>query len=182
MRSLIAFTEKRLIRGMRIWPPTAGRLDADFQSARRRKFSLFFFFLFIFFGKNEPGAVGTPRYGGPPAWLARNAISRKTSKRDEIRIDELLIQLFSNIKRSYILPKKLRKGSERWICNRAKKEMWIRSFKVRVPFHSKIRLQLYALCRGRHPNVVVRRTTWYVENGVRRTSKMYIMWKNAEGQ
>ena len=32
-------TEKRLFRGMRIWPPAAGRLDVDFQMARRRKLS-----------------------------------------------------------------------------------------------------------------------------------------------
>ena len=44
-------------------------------------------------------------------------------KRDEIRIDELLIQLFSNIKRSYILPKtfarRVRKMNMQW----SKKEM-----------------------------------------------------------
>ena len=56
---------------------------------RRRKilflflFFFFFFFFFVsaFFWKNELGAVGTPRYGGPPAWLARNVISRRTSNR-----------------------------------------------------------------------------------------------------
>ena len=39
MRSLIAFTQTFWVRGMRILPPTAGRSDVDFKSARRRKFS-----------------------------------------------------------------------------------------------------------------------------------------------
>ena len=39
MQRFIFFAETFVVRGMRIWPPAAGRLDVDFQMARRRKLS-----------------------------------------------------------------------------------------------------------------------------------------------
>ena len=63
---------------------------------------------FSLFGKNEPGAVGTPRYGGPPAWLARNVISAKRNEKVNEQEDPWLSAKMSQFVLERCAPREMR--------------------------------------------------------------------------
>ena len=58
----------------------------------------------------SPARWGPPGMGAPGMARQECHFEKNFKKIDEMSIDELLIQLFSNIKRSYILPKNCEKG------------------------------------------------------------------------